>query len=105
MPTAKRKYSVRLELHKYDFPDVPPESCHLELFVNPGETVKDGDLCYAPGLNQVMWLKKKGARIPLHKVVSVNCPSELALKRLPDLLFMKGEFNYSGALWRDQYAS
>lgn len=105
MATATNEYSVRLELQKYDFPDVPPESCHIDLFINPREQVKDGDLCYAPRLNQVLWLKKKGAKIPLHKVVSVNCPSELALKRLPDLLFMKRTFNYSTDTWRDQNAS
>ncbi|MBI5115339.1 hypothetical protein HZA56_02595 [Candidatus Poribacteria bacterium] len=105
MRTAKGEYSVRLELEKYDFPDVPPESCHLDLSVNPGEEVKDGDLCYAPCLNQVMWSKKKALKIPLHKIVSVTCPSELAVKRLPDLLFVKGVFNYSTDGWRDRYAS
>ncbi|RJP65546.1 MAG: hypothetical protein C4532_17610 [Candidatus Abyssobacteria bacterium SURF_17] len=91
MRSEKKQYSVRLDLQKYDFPDVPSESCYVELLIDPSERVKDGDLCYAPRLNQVMRLKKPLPRIAVHKVLSVNCPPALAVKRLPDFLFMKRE--------------
>ena len=97
--------ALRDSLQKFDFPDVPSRFCHLDVVVSPGEKLKAGDLCYAPGLNQLMRLKKTRPNIDLHKVVTVSCPSELAVKRLPDLIFMKNAFDSSPASWQDQHAS
>lgn len=105
MAPAKKNYSIRVELQKFDFPDVPSKFCHLDVVVSPKEKLKAGDLCYAPGLKQLMRLKKTRPNIDLHKVVTVSCPSELAVKRLPDLIFMKTAFDASPASRQDLYAS
>ena len=88
MGAKGRKYSVRLELNRFDFPDVPSESCHVDIYIDPKEEVKKDDLCFAPRLNRVM-RSNRNLKTPLHKVVAVSCPPELAVKRLPDFLFMR----------------
>ena len=87
----KKKYSVRLDLDRFDFPDVHFESCYVEILVDPAEQLRKGDLCFAPRLNRVM-RSNENLTTPLHKVVSVNCPPDLAIKRMPDFLFMQCKF-------------
>ncbi|MBI4831546.1 MAG: hypothetical protein HY801_08320 [Candidatus Lindowbacteria bacterium] len=86
MPVQHKEYCVRLEFEKYASPNLPPDSCHVDLLVDPDEEIHTGDLCYAPNMNRVVRLKGR-LRTPVHKVVSVNCPPELALNRFPDALF------------------
>lgn len=90
MNTRKKEYSVRLELNRFEFPNVPSESCHVDIYIDSKEEVKKGDLCFAPRLNRVM-RSNKNLKTPIHKVVAVSCPPELAVKRLPDFLFMRCE--------------
>jgi hypothetical protein len=89
MGDKKKEYFVRLDLEKYECPGISAESCHVELCIDPEQKIHEGDLCYCPRIHQVMRVRNKSLKLPMHKVTSVNCPPEFALKRLPDVLMMK----------------